>query len=203
MKLVIIDYGIGNVKSLERSLRKVGADVEISGDAAKIKAADGLILPGVGAFEAAIARLLPIAPLVLEETQAGKPMLGICLGLQILYSRSEEGGDFQGLDVIKGNVRHFPKMDLKVPHMGWNSLNIKQPDHPLYQNLPDNPYVYFVHSYYGDAENKEDILTTTDYGIEFPSSVAKGSILATQFHPEKSGEVGLQILKNFMGIVKK
>jgi imidazole glycerol-phosphate synthase subunit HisH len=203
VKVVIIDYGIGNVKSLKRSLVKVGADVEISADKSVLNGADALVLPGVGAFEPAITRLLPIIPDVMEQTNQGKPMLGICLGLQLMFTQSEEKGIFQGLDIINGNVIHFPEMKLKVPHIGWNSLQIKDENHPLYLDIPQESYVYFVHSYYGDAKIPEQILTTTNYGIDFPSSVGKDNIFATQFHPEKSGEVGLKMLTNFINYAKK
>ena len=169
VKVVIIDYKIGNVGSLSRSFMKVGAEVEISADPAVIHEADGLLLPGDGAFEAGITNLQPLVNTIFDETNAGKPLLGICIGYQLLFSASEEGGYFTGLDVFKGTVIHFPPMDLKVPHMGWNSLQIKQPDHPLYVDIPQDSYVYFIHSFFGNTENAEDVLTTTKYGIEFPS----------------------------------
>lgn len=203
VKIVIIDYGIGNVKSLNRSFVKVGANVEITADKQKIHDADGLILPGVGAFEPAINNLKPLVSTIFEETNKGKPMLGICLGLQLMFSASEEGGFFKGLDIFKGNVIHFPDIKLKVPHMGWNSIRIEKPDHPLYVDIPQESYVYFVHSFFGAATNKADILTTTEYGIRFPSSVGNDHIFATQFHPEKSGTVGLKMLTNFINFVKK
>lgn len=181
----------------------MGASVEISGDPTKIKEADALVLPGVGAFEPAIIKLLPMTPLIFAETDKGKPMLGICLGLQLLFSASHEGGFFKGLDVIKGEVKKFPDMGLKIPQIGWNSINILDKNHPLYQNIPDGSYVYFVHSFYGDCENKENVLTLTNYGMNFASSVGNKNIFATQFHPEKSGEVGLNILRNFISYAKK
>jgi glutamine amidotransferase len=202
VKVAIIDYGVGNVKSVERGFTKVGAEVVITSDPTEIHEADGLILPGDGAFEAAINNIQPMVDLIFEETNSGKPLLGICIGYQLLFSASEENGYFMGLDVFKGTVIHFPPMELKVPHMGWNSLQIKQPDHPLYRDIPQDSYVYFVHSYFGNAENVDDVLTTTEYGIEFPSSVGKGNIFATQFHPEKSGTVGLQLLSNFVNFIK-
>jgi len=207
--IAIIDYGVGNVKSLKRSLEEVGANAKITADEKELKAADALVLPGVGAFKPAINKLKPLIPLIMEETENGKVMLGICLGLQLYFTESLEGvkGDeepYKGLDIIKGTVKHFPKdMGLKIPHMGWNSLNIVKEDHPLFQGLEEESYVYFVHSYYGDAENEDQILTTTDYGIEFPSSVGQDNVFATQFHPEKSGKVGLQILTNYLNFIKK
>lgn len=202
MKIVIIDYGIGNVKSLYRSLAKVGADVEITADRQKIRTADGLVLPGVGAFEPAITNLSPLINNIYDEIKRGKPMLGICLGLQLLFSASHEGGYFKGLDIIPGEVAHFPPMPLKVPHMGWNSIRIQKPDHPLYVGIPQDAYVYFVHSFFGSPINSNHILTLTEYGINFPSSVGNKNVFATQFHPEKSGQVGLNILKNFIQYTK-
>jgi glutamine amidotransferase len=202
VQLVLIDYGVGNVGSLMRSFSKVGASVKISGEKSDIRAADGLILPGVGAFGAAMEKLSPLAQTVIDETQRGKPMLGICLGLQTLFTKGLEGGDFDGLDIIKGTVRKFPDMGLKVPQIGWNAIHLMNPDHPLYRDIPEQSYVYFVHSYYADTADQANVLTTTDYGITYASSVGTKNIFATQFHPEKSGKVGLQILTNYLRFVK-
>ena len=209
VKVAIIDYGVGNVKSLKHSLEKVGAEVSITSDKEILKNADGMILPGVGAFEPAIQNLTPMIEFIMDQTDKGKPMMGICLGLQLLFTESLEGVEedqepFKGLDIVPGTVRHFPKdMDLTIPHMGWNSLIINDKEHPLFLDIDEGSYVYFVHSYYGDAKNQENIVTTTKYGIEFPSTVGSDNVFATQFHPEKSGKVGLSILTNFLNYLKQ
>jgi glutamine amidotransferase len=202
VQIVLIDYGVGNIGSLKRSFAKVGADVMVSGDKNVIKNADGLVLPGVGSFGPAMEKLAPLASTVIKEVEQGKPLMGICLGMQLYFTRGLEDGDFAGLDLIPGTVRKFPFKDLKIPQIGWNSLNIKYPDHPLYKDIPNGSYVYFVHSYYGDVINPAHILATTDYGITYPSSVGKDNIMSTQFHPEKSGKIGLQILSNYINYVK-
>lgn len=206
--IAIIDYGVGNVKSLTRSLAKVGANVQISSDPEVLKKADALILPGVGAFKPAFDKLLPILPIIMEEIGSGKPLLGICLGYQLLFSSSTEGTQegeeaFKGLNIIPGTVDLFPKMGEKIPHMGWNQINVAKPDHPLFKDIKPNSYVYFVHSFYGTPEFKEHILTETEYGIKFASAVEYNNVFGTQFHPEKSGKVGLTILKNFLTIAQE
>ncbi len=209
VKVAIIDYGVGNVKSLKHSLENVGAEVYITANEKLLKEADGLFLPGVGAFEPAINNLTPMIELIMDETSKGKTMMGICLGLQLLFTNSYEGVEegqepFKGLDIVKGSVKHFPKdMGLTIPHMGWNSLDVVQKDHPLFLDIKEGSHVYFVHSFYGDAQEKKDIITKTDYGIEFPSTVGDKNIFATQFHPEKSGKVGLQILTNYLNYIKQ
>ncbi|TFH04323.1 MAG: imidazole glycerol phosphate synthase subunit HisH [Methanosarcina sp.] len=197
-RIVIIDYGLGNLRSVQKGLEHVGASPAISGNPEEIMAADGIILPGVGAFVDAMKCLVPLKGIIAEFADSGKPMLGICLGQQILMSSSEEGRLTDGLNLIQGRVLRFPKSELKVPHMGWNNIRIKQ-DHPLFKGIPDDSFVYFVHSYYVDTA-AENTLASCEYGLEFSASVvnSKGNVMGTQFHPEKSGATGLKILKNFV-----
>ena len=197
-RIVIIDYGLGNLRSVQKGLEHVGASPAISGNPEEILAADGIILPGVGAFIDAMKCLVPLKETIAEFADSGKPMLGICLGQQVLMSSSEEGGLTDGLDLIHGRVLRFPKSELKVPHMGWNNIRIKQ-DHPLFRGIPDGSFVYFVHSYYVDTA-PENTLASCEYGLEYAASVvtSKGNVMGTQFHPEKSGATGLKILKNFV-----
>jgi len=200
--IAIIDYGMGNLRSVQKGVEKVGAQGIITSNKQDIFDARAVILPGVGSFRECMNNLLQldlIDPL-LRVIRAGKPFLGICLGLQILFSTSEEFGLCQGLDLIKGKVIRFPAMDgLKIPHMGWNQIHIKKST-PLLADIPEGAYVYFVHSYYPQPEQEECIATTTVYGQEFVSAIWQDNIFATQFHPEKSQEIGLQILKNFANI---
>jgi len=197
---VIIDYGLGNLRSVQKGLEQVGASPLISGNPEEILAADGVILPGVGAFGDAMKHLEPIKASIYEYARSGRPLLGICLGQQVLMSNSEEGGFAKGLDLIPGKVLRFPKSKLKVPHMGWNNIKIKQ-THPLFEGISQNAFVYFVHSYYVDTA-PEYILADCEYGLEFAASVtnSEGNLMGTQFHPEKSGTVGLRLLKNFVGM---
>ena len=197
-RIVIIDYGLGNLRSVQKGLEHAGASPVISGNPEEILAADGIILPGVGAFMDAMKCLVPLKGIIAEFANSGKPMLGICLGQQVLMSSSEEGRLTDGLNLIKGKVLRFPKSELKVPHIGWNNIMIKQ-EHPLFKGIPDGSFVYFVHSYYVDTA-AENTLASCDYGLEFSASVvnSKGNVMGTQFHPEKSGATGLKILKNFV-----
>lgn len=197
-RIVIIDYGLGNLRSVQKGLEHVGASPTISGNPEEILAADGIILPGVGAFIDAMKCLVPLKKTIEEFADSGKPMLGICLGQQVLMSSSEEGGLTDGLDLIHGKVLRFPKSELKVPHMGWNNIRITQ-DHPLFKGIPDGSFVYFVHSYYVNTA-AENTLASCEYGLEYAASVvnSKGNVMGTQFHPEKSGDTGLKILKNFV-----
>lgn len=197
-RIVIIDYGLGNLRSVQKGLEHVGASTAISGNPEEILAADGIILPGVGAFIDAMKCLVPLKETIVEFAESGKPMLGICLGQQVLMSSSEEGRLTDGLNLIQGRVLRFPKSELKVPHMGWNNIRIKQ-DHPLFKGIPDGSFVYFVHSYYVDTA-AENTLASCEYGLEYAASVvnSKGNVMGTQFHPEKSGATGLKILKNFV-----
>jgi imidazole glycerol-phosphate synthase subunit HisH len=196
-RIVILDYGLGNLRSVQKGLEHVGASPVISGDPEEILAADGIILPGVGAFGDAMKCLIPLKETIKKYISSGKPMLGICLGQQVLMSSSEEGRLTDGLDLISGKVLRFPKSELKVPHIGWNNIKIKQ-DHPLFEGIPENSFMYFVHSYYVET-SPENTLAACNYGLEFSASVvnSKGNVMGTQFHPEKSGATGLKILKNF------
>lgn len=198
--IVIIDYGLGNLRSVTRGLEHAGADVTISSDPAAMHRADAVVLPGVGAFQDAMQNLAPLKAEVLEVAASGKPMLGICLGMQMLLTRSEEGGLADGLDLVPGNVVRFPSSAGKVPHMGWNSLNINN-DPTLFRDIPPGTYVYFVHSYYADCA-PEYVLASCGYGIEFAAAVVNtaGNVMGTQFHPEKSGDLGLKMLENFVGM---
>lgn len=198
MVIAIIDYGMGNLCSVQKALEHLGADCVITDSAEALAGAEKIILPGVGAFGDAMKELQRrglIEP-IRREIAGGKPFLGICLGLQIFFERSEESPGAAGLGVLPGEVRRFVT-DLKVPHMGWNQLNIRR-EAPIYKGIEDGAFVYFVHSFYVAPERAEDIATTTDYSMDFASSVWRGNLMGTQFHPEKSQAVGLQMLQNFL-----
>lgn len=199
--IAIIDYEVGNLRSVEKALHFIGCEAEVSSDKDFILNADAVILPGVGAFADAMENLKKHGMIDVIRTviESGKPFLGICLGMQLLFEYSEEGGEnVQGLNILKGAIRQLPQdMNLKVPHMGWNLLDIKG-DSPLFYGLSENPYVYFVHSYYLDTPDKDIVTGNTSYGITFSVAVQKENVFATQFHPEKSGEIGLEMLRNFV-----
>ena len=199
--IAIIDYGVGNLFSLKSSLAAIGREAVVTGDRAVLRAASHVILPGVGAFGDAAARLRAagMAEAVLEAAAAGKPVLGICLGMQLLLERSFEYGEHRGLGLISGQVRDIGSVlpsGLAVPHMGWNQIEICRQD-PLFAGLPENPYFYFVHSYYVDAADKSCVLARVDYGVPMDVAVRRDNLCAVQFHPERSGACGLQLLKNF------
>lgn len=202
--IAIVDYGMGNLRSVEKGFLKAGVDAEVVSDAKAIDDSDGVVLPGVGAFRDCISNLnnAGLTEAIIRNIEKGKPFLGICLGLQMLFSESEEFGMCKGLDVLKGKVVRFPESELKVPHMGWNNVKVMRRP-PVFDGIPDNSYFYFVHSFYVAPEDKGVVATTTDYGLEFTSMVWKDNIFATQFHPEKSQELGLKILKGFGEFVKK
>lgn len=195
-KIVIIDYGMGNLHSVNKALKYVGAEVEVTSEAAKIAKADKVILPGVGAFGDCMLNLekYGLVPVIKETLASGKPFLGICLGLQLLFEGSEEAPGIQGLGFFKGQVEKI-KTDLKVPHMGWNSLVLKNPS-PLLAKSADG-YVYFVHSFHAVPEDKAIITAVCNYGIEVTAAVGRANVQAVQFHPEKSSKVGLGILQAF------
>nr|WP_298568835.1 imidazole glycerol phosphate synthase subunit HisH [uncultured Mogibacterium sp.] len=196
----IIDYGVGNLFSLRSSLRAIGIDADYTGDPAEIRKADKLILPGVGAFRDAreALRRTGLDRVVQEEAGKGKSLMGICLGMQMLFDRSYEYGEYEGLGLIPGEIvpmeGRIPK-ELPIPHIGWNELALKQPS-PLMKNTANGDYVYFVHSYYAETP-AEYVIATTDYGVEMTAAVQKDNVYGCQFHPEKSSEVGLSILKAF------
>jgi len=201
VKTAIIDYGLGNLRSIKRGLEEVGSKATVTHEKEEVINSDAIILPGVGAFEEASKNLRPLSEVILDQVQKGKALLGICLGLQVLFTTSTEGGLHRGLDVFRGEVVKLPS-NVKVPHMGWNTLRIVKKDTPLFNGISDGAYVYFVHSYYGDVKNTDEVISTTYYGTEFPSVLSKDQIFATQFHPERSGKTGLQMLKNFVEYVK-
>ncbi len=197
--IAIIDYGMGNLRSVQKGFERMGFEARVTRDGGEITSARGVVLPGVGAFRACMENLgrfgliEPIREIVSEQ----KPFLGICLGFQLLFSESEEFGKQKGLDLFPGKVIGFPTQEgLKVPHMGWNSIRKKQQS-PFLDGISDGDYVYFVHSYYVVPENGSVVATTTDYGSDFVSSIATDHLFACQFHPEKSQELGLRILANF------
>ena len=200
MNIVIIDYGLGNLRSIEKALEYIGVDAEISKEISVIDSADALVLPGVGAFRDAMMHFETLERVVKDAVSDGKPLLGICLGMQMLASESEEGGLHTGLDLVPGRVVRFPQSELKVPHMGWNSLIIKQ-DIPLLRDIKDGSFVYFVHSYHVSTKEKYTA-AMADYGGEFSAVITNeaGNVIGTQFHPEKSGEIGLRMLRNFVGM---
>lgn len=203
--IAIIDYGSGNLRSVEKALKHLGHQAIITRDKNTVKSAKGIILPGVGSFDAAINDLRNenLEGTLIEEITMGKPFLGICLGLQLLFNESEEGS-LKGLGVIPGKVKKFdPKSPIrhKVPHMGWNSIKIKNQT-PLYEGIENGSMMYFVHSYYPVPDDESVIASTTEYGFDFCSSVMKDKVFGVQFHIEKSGEIGLKVLDNFAKLCK-
>ena len=198
--LTIIDYAINNLRSVEKAFLSMNIPVRVSDDPNAIRSASKLVLPGVGAFGDAIQNLKAkkLHGLIIEKAASGTPLLGLCLGLQLLFSESEEFGRNLGFDLIPGKVKRLPA-GLRVPHIGWNQLHVKRPD-PLMQGISEGDFVYFVHSYYAEPIETGDILATTDYGLEFTAIARRGNVWATQFHPEKSQAVGLRILKNFASV---
>jgi len=199
--IAIIDYDAGNLKSVEKALQYLGEETIVTREPEVIRCADHVILPGVGSFGDAMKRLhsYHLVEVIRETAVSGKPFLGICLGLQLLFERSDESDGVEGLSILKGEILRIPDSSgLKIPHMGWNSLKIEK-NARLFAGIPEDAYVYFVHSYYLRAAEIEDVAAVTEYGISIHASVEHNNIFACQFHPEKSGSVGLQILKNFVG----
>ena len=200
--MVIVDYGMGNLKSVQNAFAKVGYKTVITDNPNRIKKADAIVLPGVGAFRDAIKFLKDkkIDKELSKAIEAGKPFLGICLGMQLLFAFSEEGGLFDGLNIIPGRVKRFP-YSVKCPHLGWNKVkfihNSNRNMNPIFKDVLDESYFYFVHSYYCEVDNPKIIYSTTDYGLFFPSSIWRDNLYGVQFHPEKSSKQGLKILKNF------
>jgi glutamine amidotransferase len=199
--VAVVNYGVGNLRSIRKGLEKSGAQVKVTHNPADLRGADAVVLPGVGAFAPAVKNMEPIACVVAEAMNDGKPIFGVCLGLQLLFTRSSEGGSVKGLDFISGEVVKLPD-SVKTPQMGWNTISFAR-SHPLLDGVKDGSYVYFVHSYYPQPADPDVIVTTTEYGVRFASMVAKGNLFATQFHPEKSSKTGLTMLKNFVRIVKR
>ncbi|MDF2880313.1 MAG: hisH [Clostridiaceae bacterium] len=201
-KIAIVDYGMGNLRNVEKAFQFIGASAEITNDADKISKSCAIVLPGVGAFPDAMKNLnsMGISNLLNEEVKKGKPLLGICLGMQLLFDEGEEVRITKGLGLLKGNVRRL-HVDLKIPHMGWNNLVMDTPCEIL-SGVNEGSYVYFVHSFYADIHQKEVLNAHSFYGISVPAVVSSGNVFGIQFHPEKSGEPGMQILKNFWEMVK-
>ncbi|HXG51203.1 MAG TPA: imidazole glycerol phosphate synthase subunit HisH [candidate division Zixibacteria bacterium] len=201
--IAIVDYGMGNLRSVQKGFEHVGVEARITREAARIAEARGVVLPGVGAFPACMENLarFGLVEAIREVVRGKKPFLGICLGFQLLFSESEEFGPQKGLDLFPGRVVGFRPDGLKVPHMGWNSIE-KKLDSPFLEGIRSGDFVYFVHSFYVDPADPSIVATTTDYGIRFASSIATDHLFACQFHPEKSQELGLRILANFGRFVK-
>lgn len=200
--IAIIDYDAGNLKSVEKALKYLGQDVIVSRDSSEILQADKVILPGVGSFGDAMNNLdhFNLVDTIKKVAEKDTPFLGICLGLQLLFEKSDETPGAEGLGILKGEILRIPpKEGLKIPHMGWNSLNIK-PQARLFDGIANNAYVYFVHSYYLKAEDENIVAASTEYSTHIHASVESGNIFACQFHPEKSSDVGLRILKNFASL---
>lgn len=199
--IAIIDYGVGNLFSLKSSFSLIGENAKVTSDEKEIKSADKIILPGVGAFSDAAEKLRnsKLDKVIYEEIQKGKYMMGICLGMQLLFDKSFEYGEHKGLGLISGEIRPISDIidkNLKIPHMGWNALKFTNGIHPIFKHIKENDYVYFVHSYYA-AKCDENTIATAEYSKDLTAAVAKDNVIGCQFHPEKSGDVGLKILKAF------
>ncbi|MBA4064297.1 MAG: imidazole glycerol phosphate synthase subunit HisH [Isosphaera sp.] len=202
-EIAIVDYGMANLRSVQKAFERVGHPAEVTADPDRIAAAAKVVLPGVGAFRDAAARLREtrLGEVVSDHVAAGRPFLGICLGLQLLFTRGHEDGLHPGLDLLPGDVVRFPPAPgLKVPHMGWNTLALTRPDCPLFAGLPPDPAVYFVHSYHPVPADAGCVAATADYPGPFAAAVWRDNVFATQFHPEKSQAVGLKMLANFAGL---
>jgi glutamine amidotransferase len=199
--IAIIDYGMGNIRSVEQALKYIGAEHIVTDDKEEILRSDGLILPGVGVFPKAMDVLeeKDLVCVLKEAGSSGKPLLGICLGMQLLFEKSEELQNCNGLSLLPGVIRKL-KVPYKIPHMGWNELK-KDGEISLWNEVEDGSFVYYVHSYYADCPN-EIVYGASEYGVQVPGFVAKGNIFGAQFHPEKSGEIGMRMLKNFKGVVE-
>jgi len=203
--ITVIDYGMGNLRSVQKAFELFCQDIRISSVAEDIISSDKIVLPGVGAFGKAMDELRKrnLVDTIIDVIKKGTPFMGICLGLQLLFTKSEEGGVVEGLGILKGKVRRFREdSGLKVPHMGWNKIKseIRNPKSKILKNIPEDSYMYFVHSYYVEPEDKNVVLCETDYGVAFASGVNKDNIYGFQFHPEKSQKQGLEIIKNFVGL---
>ena len=200
--ITVVDYGAGNIKSVEHALSHLGYECLVTEDPERIKKSDKVILPGVGAFGSAMERLKSkgLDEALKEAAYSGKPFLGICLGLQLLFKDSEESAGVEGLDILPGTIRHFPTdIGLKIPQIGWNSLDYPSKGR-LFEGVNEGEYVYFVHSYYLESKDPDIVKATCEYGVTVHASVERDNVFACQFHPEKSGSVGLKILENFCKI---
>lgn len=200
--IAIVDYGMGNLRSVQKGLEKAGYQAVVVRDPEALPDARGVVLPGVGSFGDTMKNLKErgFAEVIPDLVASGRPFLGICVGLQVLFESGEEMGTHRGLGILAGRVRRFTG-DLKIPHMGWNQVFFKQ-DNPLFKGIPDGSYFYFVHSYYAEPADPEEVCGVTCYGAEFASAVARGNLFAVQFHPEKSSDLGLRVLANFGELVE-
>ena len=198
MTIAIIDYGVGNLRSVEKAFTTQGISAIVTDDEATLRTADKLVLPGVGAFAACMdgLRSRGFDQLVIEAAGAGKPILGLCVGLQMMFEEGHEFGIHRGLGLMPGRVVRFPE-GLHVPHIGWNQVHLRQPNHPLFHDLPDNSFFYFVHSFYVEPTDQDCVIGETDYGIKYASICGRGSVIGVQFHPEKSQSAGLRLLRTF------
>ncbi|MFA5199278.1 MAG: imidazole glycerol phosphate synthase subunit HisH [Candidatus Omnitrophota bacterium] len=201
MKIAIIDYGMGNIHSVAKAIQLCGGEVLVTGDVERIKSADKLLLPGVGAFDEAMEELkkMGLVEVIMEQAKSGKPLLGICLGMQLLLESSQEAKVNRGLGLLAGEVVKFSSAGgLKVPHMGWNECRVVSGDCPLLRGMPEDSQVYYCHSYYPEPSDRETVAATCGYGKEFACVLHKGNIYGAQFHPEKSQEAGLRLVRNFV-----
>jgi glutamine amidotransferase len=199
--VAIIDYGAGNLRSVAKALESLGAKPLVTSDPKEMEAADAIVLPGQGACDSAMVALKSheLIDTVKQAINSGQPFFGVCLGLQLLFDSTEEG-NADCLGIIPGRVKRFPS-GLKVPHMGWNTVEFQDTEHPVFQDIPQGSHFYFVHSFYADPESSDVVAATTEYGLDFCSAVAQGNLVATQFHPEKSGPMGLKLYANFLRMV--
>jgi len=202
MKVGIVDYGRGNIRSVENAFLAIGADVTLITQPEEMENITHLVVPGQGEFGDCAANLKkqgmfgPIQQWAADD----KPYLGICVGYQLIFENGEESPDAEGLGILSGSVKRFPDVGLKIPHMGWNSVKLTDPSHPLWKDMPEDPFFYFVHSYYPKPASQEHVAATCDYALPFAAAVIRGNLIATQFHPEKSQHNGLQLLRNFLAI---
>ena len=198
-RVAVCDYGVGNLRSVERALQRGGAEVMVTGDPVAVAAADGVVLPGVGAFSTAAAalRTTGLDAAVYAVVAAGRPLLGVCLGFQVLFNDSDEGDADTGLGLVPGHVRRLPAGPERVPHVGWNTLTLVG-DEPIFRGISNGAHVYFTHSYAAVADDTDDVSATTEHGVSIVAAVRRGNVMGTQFHPEKSGPAGLRLYANFV-----
>ena len=202
--IAIVDYGLGNLKSVKSALDRLGVEAAVTAEPPAILGADGVIFPGVGAFQRAMENLgkLGLVDTLRQVADSGRPFLGICLGLQLLFAESSEHGRHEGLAIVPGKVVRFGVGTLKVPHMGWNQVRQERPS-PLFEGVADQSFFYFAHSYYAQPDDAAVVIGSTEYGVRYASAVQKGNVFATQFHPEKSGPTGLRMLENFCRLCRR